>query len=414
MGLLSACADPATVEPDDTSVAACEPQQEVAYDGIDQDCDGGDLIDVDGDGWPAAEVGGEDCDDGDPEVNPYADEVCNGVDDDCDGLADGADDSLTDGADWCPDADGDSYGDVGSLSHECFQPQGYVADCSDCDDGDPAVNPGATEVCDGQDNDCDGLTDGQDGDLADGTDWCLDADGDGYGDAGSTSHQCSQPQGYVADCSDCDDGDAATGPCGSGCAPIVDTGFTTITPDPDADLVVVREQFHSYLDLTHLGRSAYSNIQSLYLRFHEGTREKYYETQQFDVQFSSGITIEGYIWESNLPVTDPIFGVSEVTDYECLKSSRGFEAGSDGDTTDDKDSVYDDSSDAFSLEWITDASCDDVRVLITYADPSSCETVSISMDPSGEIGIIVGDPASGVTDAADYGETTSVSLALSE
>ncbi len=236
MSLLCACADPSGVKPDDTSAVACEPQEEVAYDGIDQDCDGRDLVDVDGDGWPAAEVGGEDCDDGDPTVNPYADEICNGVDDDCDGLTDGADDSLTDGADWCADADGDSYGDAGSLSHDCSQPSGYVADCSDCDDGDAAVNPDATELSNGADDDCDGLTDGQDGDLADGTDWCLDADGDGYGDAGSTSYQCSQPAGYAADCSDCDDGDAAVNP---GATELADDGVDNDCngwTDIDADL----------------------------------------------------------------------------------------------------------------------------------------------------------------------------------
>jgi len=213
MSLLSACADPGAVRPCDTGTVACEPQQEVAYDGIDQDCDGLDLVDVDDDGWPAAEVGGEDCDDGDPEVNPYADEVCNGIDDDCDGLADGQDDSLTDGTDWCPDVDGDSYGAAGSLSHECSQPQGYVADCSDCDDGDAAVNPGATEVCNGTDDDCDGLQDDDDSAVSGASTWYADADGDGYGDADSALQACDQPTGYVSDDSDCDDGDAEFAAC---------------------------------------------------------------------------------------------------------------------------------------------------------------------------------------------------------
>jgi hypothetical protein len=70
---------------------ACVPGDEVPYDGIDQDCDGHDLVDVDEDGWDAARAGGQDCDDADPGVNPDAAEVCgNLVDDDCDGLTDQA------------------------------------------------------------------------------------------------------------------------------------------------------------------------------------------------------------------------------------------------------------------------------------------------------------------------------------
>lgn len=67
----------------------CVPEAEVPYNGRDEDCDGGDLVDVDGDGWPSSRAGGEDCDDAAPAVSPDAPEACaNLTDDDCDGATD--------------------------------------------------------------------------------------------------------------------------------------------------------------------------------------------------------------------------------------------------------------------------------------------------------------------------------------
>lgn len=74
-----------------------------------------------------------DCDDGDPTVRPGATEVCNGVDDDCNGLLDGPDE----------DDDGDGHADA------CAG-----ARANDCDDDDPTTYVGAPERCDGYDNDC--------------------------------------------------------------------------------------------------------------------------------------------------------------------------------------------------------------------------------------------------------------------
>ena len=61
---------------------------EVPYDGVDQDCDGADLEDVDGDGFTAVEVGGGDCRDGNADIHPDAEELCGGADEDCDDQVD--------------------------------------------------------------------------------------------------------------------------------------------------------------------------------------------------------------------------------------------------------------------------------------------------------------------------------------
>ena len=199
--------------------------------GEDDDCDGevdedGAIdaptwyADTDGDGYGGTDsttsaceqpsgflAAGDDCDDGDTAVFPGADELCNGEDDDCDGTID--EDDATDAATWYEDADGDGFGDPDSTTAACSQPTGYTTDATDCNDTSDVSWPGADELCDGLDNDCDGTVDE---DVVDGATWYLDADGDGYGDATSTSTTaaCEQPTGYVGDATDCDDSDAAT------------------------------------------------------------------------------------------------------------------------------------------------------------------------------------------------------------
>jgi len=114
--------------------------------------------DEDGDGYTTQ----NDCDDGDAAVSPVASEVCNGIDDDCDGTVDqDAEDAST----WYPDNDGDGYGsDRVPGREDCEDPSSdgtsYTTDNGDCDDGDPDVSPAASEDChDGVDNDCDAVTD---------------------------------------------------------------------------------------------------------------------------------------------------------------------------------------------------------------------------------------------------------------
>ncbi len=153
---------------------------------------------------------GDDCDDGDDEVNPDADELCNGVDDDCDDEVD--EDDAEDAETWYLDSDGDDYGDVASFAIACEAPDGYVADATDCDDEDAAIHPGADELCDGVDNDCDDEED--EDDAVDAATWYADEDEDGYGDEDETTIACEQPDGYVSDDTDCDDDDEAAYPGG--------------------------------------------------------------------------------------------------------------------------------------------------------------------------------------------------------
>ncbi len=201
---------------DDTDLAV-NPGAEEVCNGVDDDCDT--LVDEDlplddvyvdadldgfGDGEAIAACGplegtsslAGDCNDGDPEVFPGALELCDGIDNDCNGIAD---DSKPV---WYPDQDGDGYGTGGDSLEACDPGPGFATTDDDCDDTDPAVNPGAGEVCNGIDDDCDGEIDE---DLPLETLY-VDADLDGYGSA-TTLEACGVTAGVSGDGSDCDDTD---------------------------------------------------------------------------------------------------------------------------------------------------------------------------------------------------------------
>ncbi|WP_426748873.1 MopE-related protein [Myxococcus faecalis] len=180
----------------------------------------------------AAQAG--DCDDTRASFNPAAPESCDGLDNNCDGQVD---EGLTRQA-WYRDADGDGYGSASDTVSDCRQPAGYVAAAGDCNDGNGAIKPGAMEVCDGADNDCDAQTD--EGVL--GT-FYRDADGDGYGSASQSTQACSAPMGYVSNAGDCHDGNASIHPganevcdgVDNNCTGGTDEGLATQTWYQDAD-----------------------------------------------------------------------------------------------------------------------------------------------------------------------------------
>ncbi len=233
----------------DSSVLACE--QPSGTSALDGDCDDGDsayhpsadesdctdpndyncdgsvgYADADGDGFAAC----EDCDDDEPLSNPDGEELCDGLDNDCDGSTD--EDDASDASTWYADTDSDSYGAPDSSRSACEQPTGYVADATDCDDSDADVNPSETEVCNEIDDDCDGDID--EDDAADTSTWYADADSDGYGDSATTAQTCEAPSGYVADDTDCDDSDADVNPGETEVCNEVDDDCDGTTDEDDA------------------------------------------------------------------------------------------------------------------------------------------------------------------------------------
>ncbi|MCB9745531.1 MAG: hypothetical protein H6740_23330 [Alphaproteobacteria bacterium] len=126
--------------------------EEDCTDPIDYNCDGVvEYEDGDGDGYAAC----VDCDDADGEIHPDADEVCDGVDNNCDGEVDEA--TAVDALTFYADLDMDGYGDVDNPTVACTAPSGFVDDATDCDDSADSIYPGAVELCDAVDSDCDGV-----------------------------------------------------------------------------------------------------------------------------------------------------------------------------------------------------------------------------------------------------------------
>ena len=214
-----------TVDCDDNDPAA-RPGISETCDGIDNNCDGDidegllltHYLDVDGDGYGDLETAtesctppsgyiraGGDCDDTDPEIGPQATEVCDGIDNDCDGaIDDGAGAQV-----WYADVDEDGTPGETTTTTACEPPEGYYAapDVWDCDDGDPDIGPHAEEVCDEIDNDCDGTIDQGVPSI-----WYSDEDLDGLG--GNTVTEgpdCNPTAGYSLNSDDCDDFDDTVG-----------------------------------------------------------------------------------------------------------------------------------------------------------------------------------------------------------
>ena len=241
---LLACLPEMTVAPESGDCADVE-----LCNDVDDDCDGQvDESPVDGRPWSLDQDGDSygdpattilacsslpdrvpndtDCDDTSADAHPGADELCNGADDDCDGTID--EDGI-DGSPWYTDEDGDDYG-VGEATYACDAPDGMTDLLGDCDDDEPRVHPGAGELCNGRDDDCDGTVDD---DAVDASTWWLDADGDGYGDPDWPVMSCEQPDTAVSNDGDCDDAAFGTNPGAADSCNGVDDDCSGVIDDGD-------------------------------------------------------------------------------------------------------------------------------------------------------------------------------------
>ncbi len=244
--------------------------------GLDNDCDGEVdgpnavdeqtfYLDADGDGYGDSSHPteacvlpegyawtGEDCDDTEGTVYPGADEVCNEVDDNCDGAVDEGQTVA-----FFEDADGDGHGNGATWVTGCTAPEGYVEDDQDCDDTRGEVYPGAEEYCDGLDDDCDGEVDGPD--PVDGQSYYLDRDGDGIGTDEDVQVACTQPDGYAELSNDCDDTDPSVGQMGGLDCPII-TGETSCLDILNAGLSQGDGVYTIYPDDSSESRTVYCDM----------------------------------------------------------------------------------------------------------------------------------------------------------
>lgn len=185
-----------------------------------------DPVDADGDTYDSS----VDCNDNDASIHPGADESCDEIDNDCDGLVDeyGAIDAPV----WFVDGDGDGYGDPEVTREACEAPEDYVDNDEDCDDSQDAVYPGADEVCDDLDNDCDGEVDGP-GSL-DARLFYWDFDADGYGDPDRAERSCRLKDWLVENDLDCDDAKDAVHPEAQEICDGIDNDCDTLVDDADS------------------------------------------------------------------------------------------------------------------------------------------------------------------------------------
>ncbi|MES2640663.1 MAG: MopE-related protein [Myxococcota bacterium] len=265
-----ACAEPtgytATDGDCDDDDATSHPGGSEVCDDADNDCDGTAddsasdaptwYVDSDGDTYgttsgtrvecdrPAGYAANDDdCNDASSAISPADTEICDAgsVDEDCDGVADDADTSVSGRTTWYVDADGDTYGNTSSTRTACDRPVGYITTGGDCNDASATISPAATEVCDtaNTDEDCDSRADDSDTSTSAASkfSWYYDYDSDGYGYSLYYT-QCDSPGStYVSSGGDCSQFDGAVSPGGTEACNGRDDDCDSLVDEADPSLV---------------------------------------------------------------------------------------------------------------------------------------------------------------------------------
>lgn len=156
------------VDCDDNDPRRAPGRTEIAdSENLDEDCDVATFgfRDADSDGYPDARacnwdahnlrwICGADCDDSRRETNPNQAEVCNSIDDNCDGAIDSGVTTT-----YYGDADLDGFGDANARIDQCFPPPGSSINANDCNDAVETTHPGQFEIANGVDDNCNGAID---------------------------------------------------------------------------------------------------------------------------------------------------------------------------------------------------------------------------------------------------------------
>ncbi len=334
----------------DTSFYPGAPETDCS-DPNDYNCDGSvGYEDLDNDGFAAC----DDCNDASDTIYPGAPEVCDDVDNDCDSLIDGADDDVTDAPTWYLDYDQDGYGSPDLTQVACDQPDRYVDNADDCDDLRDESYPGAAELCDGYDNDCDGDIDEDAGDLLV---FYADLDEDGYGDPDNSLDACAAPDDYIETAGDCDDTNADISPAEDEVCDGVDNDCDDRIDDDDTDTL------YSASDL-----------------WYGDSDEDGYGSPDTAILSCDGF--EGYV-NNNDDCDDDDIDVNPDAVEVCDGIDNNCSMGTDEPTAEDASTwYYDADDDGYGLTDMTTVACNQPA---GYADlPDDCDDDADTVNPGAE------------------------------